>query len=205
MRRNRIGVLALQGAVDLHVEAFRALDVEAGAVRTPEDLDAVDSLVLPGGESTTMSLLLRTSGLLEPVRRRLEGGMPAFGTCAGMILLARAALDGRPDQVQLGAIDITVRRNAFGRQINSFETDLDVHGLDHPFHAVFIRAPAVEEVGAGVEVLAEVGGADGHPQPVLCRQGVILVAAFHPELSGDPRLHKVFLDGTLRAPSTAKP
>lgn len=205
MSRNRVGVLALQGAVDLHLEAFRALGVEAGAVRTPEDLEEVDSLVLPGGESTTMSLLLQSSGLLEPVRRRLAAGMPAFGTCAGMILLARGALDGRPDQVQLGAIDITVRRNAFGRQINSFETDLDVDGLDRTFPAVFIRAPAVEKVGPGVEVLAEVDRADGRPQPVLCRQGVILVAAFHPELSGDFRLHKVFLDRALRAPSTAKP
>lgn len=205
MGRNRVGVLALQGAVDLHVEAFRALGVEAGAVRTPDELEAVDFLVLPGGESTTMSLLLESSGLREPVRRRLADGMPAFGTCAGMILLARRALDGRPDQVQLDAIDIVVRRNAFGRQINSFETDLAVDGLDRPFHAVFIRAPAVEEVGAGVEVLASVEGADGRPQPVLCRQGPILVAAFHPELSGDSRLHKVFLDGALRSPSTAKP
>ena len=201
----RIGILALQGAVEAHAQAFRALGVEAGAVRTPADLDPVDMLVLPGGESTTMSLLLESSGLTEPLRRRLDAGMPAFGTCAGMILLADDILDGRPDQVQFGAIDITVRRNAFGRQVDSFETELDVSGLDSPFHAVFIRAPVVERIGPGVEVLATVEGADGRPQPVLCRQGAILVAAFHPELSGDPRLHKVFLDGALRAPSTAKP
>jgi pyridoxal 5'-phosphate synthase pdxT subunit len=201
----RVGILALQGAVEAHAQAFRSLGVEARAVRTPLDLDGVDVLVLPGGESTTMSLLLESSGLTEPLRQRLESGMPAFGTCAGMILLARDIRDGRPDQVQFDAVDITVRRNAFGRQIHSFETDLEVADMERPFHAVFIRAPVVERVGDEVEVLATVEGADGHPQPVLCRQGAILVAAFHPELSGDPRLHKVFLDGALRAPSTAKP
>lgn len=201
----RVGILALQGAVEAHAQAFRTLGVEARAVRTPLDLDHVDVLVLPGGESTTMSLLLQSSGLAEPVRRRLDAGMPAFGTCAGMILLAHDILDGRPDQVQFDAIDITARRNAFGRQVDSFETELEVTGLESPFHAVFIRAPVVERVGDKVEVLAEVDGADGRPQPVLCRQGPILVAAFHPELSGDSRLHKVFLDGALRSPSTAKP
>jgi 5'-phosphate synthase pdxT subunit len=201
----RVGILALQGAVEAHARAFSALGVEAEAVRTPLDLDRVDLMVLPGGESTTMSMLLESSGLTEPLRRRLAAGMPAFGTCAGMILLAHDVLDGRPDQVRFDAIDITVRRNAYGRQIDSFETDVEVAGLDSPFHAVFIRAPAVERVGGGVEVLAAVDGADGRPQPVLCRQGTILVAAFHPELSGDPRLHKVFLDGALRSPSTATP
>jgi 5'-phosphate synthase pdxT subunit len=131
--------------------------------------------------------------------------MPAFGTCAGMILLAHDIRDGRPDQRQLDAIDITVRRNAFGRQIQSFETDLDVEGLDAPFPAVFIRAPAVERVGEGVQVLASVEGADGRPRPVLCRQGPILVAAFHPELSRDPRLHQLFLEGAPQELSTAKP
>ena len=194
MNGPRVGILALQGAVDKHVEAFRALEVEARPVRTRADLDAVDRLVLPGGESTTMSLLLETSGLIQPLGERLDAGMPAFGTCAGMILLARDILDGRPDQHQLGAIDITVRRNAFGRQIRSFETELDVEGLDRPFHAVFIRAPAVERVGEGVEVLARVDAADGTERAVLCRRGPILVAAFHPELSGDPRLHQLFLD-----------
>ena len=205
MNEPRVGILALQGAVDEHVEAFRSLGVEARPVRTRADLDSVDMLVLPGGESTTMSLLLDSSGLIEPLRERLESGMPAFGTCAGMILLADQIRDGRPDQHQLGAIDITVRRNAFGRQIQSFETELDVEGLDRPFHAVFIRAPAVERVGDGVEVLAEVEGSDGTRRAVLCRRGPILVAAFHPELSGDPRLHEVFLEGALRELSTTKP
>lgn len=205
MNEPRVGILALQGAVGEHMEAFRALDVEARPVRTPADLETVDMLVLPGGESTTMSLLLESSGLIGPLRERLDGGMPAFGTCAGMILLADDIRDGRPDQRQLGAMDITVRRNAFGRQIQSFETDLDVEGLERPFHAVFIRAPAVERVGDGVEVLARVEGTDGAPRAVLCRRGPILVAAFHPELSGDPRLHELFLEGALRDLSTTKP
>ncbi len=205
MNEPRVGILALQGAVGEHTEAFRALQVDALPVRTPAHLDMVDMLVLPGGESTTMSLLLESSGLIGPLRERLDGGMPAFGTCAGMILLADDIRDGRPDQHQLGAIDITVRRNAFGRQVQSFETDLDVEGLDRPFHAVFIRAPAVERVGDGVEVLASVEGRDGAPRAVLCRRGPILVAAFHPELSGDPRLHELFLEGALRDLSTTKP
>jgi 5'-phosphate synthase pdxT subunit len=163
-------------------------------VRAPPDLDEIDSIVLPGGESTTMSLLLEAGGLLEPLSARLQAGMPAFGTCAGMILLARDVVDGRPDQHRLRAIDITVRRNAFGRQIDSFETDLDVAGLHGPFHAVFIRAPVVERTGPGVEVLARVTGLDGTERPVLCRQGTVLVAAFHPELSADVRLHRMFLE-----------
>lgn len=205
MNEPRVGVLALQGAVDEHVEAFRSLGVEARAVRSPADLDLVDMLVIPGGESTTISLLLDSSGLIQPLRERLDGGMPAFGTCAGMILLAEEIRDGRPDQNQLSAIDITVRRNAFGRQIHSFETDLDVEGLAQPFHAVFIRAPAVERVGEGVEVLASVEDADGHRRAVLCRRGPILVAAFHPELSGDARLHRLFLESAREELSTTKP
>lgn len=205
MNDARVGILALQGAVDKHVEAFGALGVEARAVRTPADLESVDMLVLPGGESTTMSLLLDTSGLIEPLTKRLAEGMPAFGTCAGMILLADDIRDGRPDQHQLGAIDITVRRNAFGRQIQSFETDLRVDGLEQPFHAVFIRAPAVERVGEGVEVLATVEGSDGEQRAVLCRRGPILVAAFHPELSGDVRLHQLFLESARHELSTTKP
>jgi 5'-phosphate synthase pdxT subunit len=201
----RVGILALQGDVREHESAVRALGLDTVAVRSPADLDSADMLVLPGGESTTMSLLLDSSGLTEPLRQRLEGGMPAFGTCAGMILLATGILDGRPDQVSFGAIDITVRRNAFGRQIQSFETDLDVTGLEGTFPSVFIRAPAVETVGEGVEVLATVQTADGVARPVLCRQGPVLVSAFHPELSGDPRLHRLFLEGALREPSTTKP
>jgi 5'-phosphate synthase pdxT subunit len=192
----------LQGDVREHAEALGALGVEPLAVRTAADLESAEMLVIPGGESTAISMLLDSAGLIEPLRARLAGGMPAFGTCAGMILLADQILDGRPDQHRLAAIDITVRRNAFGRQVQSFETDLDVDGLDQPFHGVFIRAPAVERVGDGVEVLASVPAADGTLRPVLCRQGPVLVAAFHPELSGDPRLHQLFLEGALRVPAT---
>jgi 5'-phosphate synthase pdxT subunit len=186
-------VLALQGDVREHFRALAEVGASALEVRRPSDLDGLEALVLPGGESTTMSLLLESSGLLEPVRTRLRSGLPAFGTCAGMILLAREVSDGRPDQHQLDAIDITVRRNAFGRQLDSFETDLEVHSLaGGPLHAIFIRAPLVERAGPEVEVLASmvVGGQD---RPVLCRQGAVLVSAFHPELSGDLRLHELFL------------
>ena len=186
---HKVGVLALQGAVGRHADALTALGAAVVEVRTPDDLTGVDALVLPGGESTTVSRLLATSGLFEPVADRLAGGMPALGTCAGMILLAREVLDGRPDQRCFGALDVAVRRNAFGRQVDSFEAELDVSGLQGPpFPAVFIRAPVVERVGEGVEVLATV---DQHP--VLCRQGNVTVAAFHPELSGDLRLHRRFV------------
>lgn len=190
----RVGVLALQGDIGEHAEVLRDLGVDPVAVRRPADLDRVDALVLPGGESTAISLLLRSSGLDEPLGQRLQDGLPAFGTCAGMILLSREIRDGRPDQVRYGAIDTVVRRNAFGRQVQSFETDLTVDGLDEPFHAVFIRAPAVDDAGPGVEVLARVPTADGREPAVLCRQGRVLVSAFHPELSGDGRLHSLFLD-----------
>ena len=183
-----VGVLALQGASALHIGVLARLGVAAREVRTAADLDTVDALVVPGGESTTMSRLLEVNDLFEPLRGRLDSGMPALGTCAGMILLASAILDGRPDQRSLGAIDIDVRRNGFGRQIDSFEADLPVAGLDDPLHAVFIRAPLVERVGAGVEVLATVDG-----RAVCCRQGPVVVASFHPELAGDPRLHQLFL------------
>jgi 5'-phosphate synthase pdxT subunit len=188
-----IGVLALQGDVRNHLAILTGLGVGSAEVRTPEDLATVDGLIIPGGESTTISLLLQTSGLMEPLLERLGAGMPAFGTCAGMILLATEVSDGRPDQRQLAAIDIAVRRNAFGRQIDSFETDLDVEGIEDPLHAVFIRAPLVEQTGPDVEVLASVTTGTGVPMPVVCRQGPVLVAAFHPELTGDPRLHEVFL------------
>ena len=192
-RPRRVGVLALQGAIREHCQALAGLGANPIEVRTPSDLEGVDMLVLPGGESTTMSLLLDSSGLTDPLGERLQAGMPAFGTCAGMILLGTRIVDGRPDQRAFGAIDIDVRRNAFGRQVDSFETDLDVEGLANGFHAVFIRAPVVERVGPGVEVLATVTDAEGRARPVLCRQGPILVAAFHPELSGDSRLHQQFL------------
>jgi 5'-phosphate synthase pdxT subunit len=192
----RVGVLALQGAVTNHVAALRPLGVEAVPVRRPVDLDEVDALVLPGGESTTMSMLLVSAGLVLPVAERLADGMPALGTCAGMILLGREILDGREDQVRLDAIDISVRRNAFGRQVDSFETDLDVEAMaGDPFPAVFIRAPFVERTGPDVEVLARVEAADGTEHPVLCRQGPVMVAAFHPELSGDGRVHELWLSG----------
>ncbi|MEO6987356.1 MAG: pyridoxal 5'-phosphate synthase glutaminase subunit PdxT [Aquihabitans sp.] len=189
MESVKVGLLALQGAIAPHADAFASLGVTTSEVRTPEQLAGVDALVLPGGESTTVSKLLVTSGLDGPLRRRIAEGLPVLGTCAGMIVLAGSVLDGRADQRSYGAIDITVRRNAFGRQVDSFEADLDVDGLDDPFHAVFIRAPFVETVGPGVEVLARV---DGHP--VLCRQGSILVSAFHPELTADHRLHRLFLN-----------
>jgi 5'-phosphate synthase pdxT subunit len=184
----RIGVLSLQGATAAHTEALTRLGADAVTVKVPSDLDGVDGMVLPGGESTTISFLLDSSGLRGPLAERLAAGMPAFGTCAGMILLATAVLDGRPDQRSFGVIDLAVRRNAFGRQIDSFEADLAVDGLDRPFHAVFIRAPGVESAGPDVEVLAEVDG-----RPVLCRQGAIMVSAFHPELTDDLRLHEMFL------------
>jgi len=185
----KVGVLALQGAFARHAAALEALGTEAVLVRRPEQLVGVDALVLPGGESTTMSMLLESAQLFEPVADRLAGGLPALGTCAGMILLGTEVIDGRADQRCFGAVDIAVRRNAFGRQVDSFEVDLAVAGIDGPpFSAVFIRAPFVERAGADVEVLATV---DGHP--VLCRQGPVLVAAFHPELSDDLRIHDRFL------------
>ncbi len=183
----KVGILALQGDVSEHAQTLSDLGADPVEVRAPEDLSGVDRLVMPGGESTTMSKLLDFSGLFDPIAARIDEGMPAFGTCAGMILLARVVLDGRADQRSFGAIDIAVRRNAFGRQVDSFETELEVHGMGL-VPAVFIRAPYVERVGDDVEVLARV---DDHP--VLCRQGHVMAAAFHPELSGDLRLHELFL------------
>jgi 5'-phosphate synthase pdxT subunit len=188
---HKVGVLALQGASKRHAEALTALGALAVEVRTPDDLSGIDGIVLPGGESTTMSKLLALSALFDPLAERLADGMPAFGTCAGLILLSSEILDGRPDQRSFGVLDVAVRRNAFGRQVDSFETELAVEGLaGGGFPAVFIRAPAIERVGEGVEVLATVDG-----RPVLCRQGPILAAAFHPELSDDLRLHQHFLEG----------
>ena len=185
-----VGVLALQGAVALHARALERLGATAVEVRSAADLARVDALIVPGGESTTMSKLLVANDLFDPIAERLAEGMPALGTCAGMIVLAREVLDGRADQRSFAAIDIAVRRNAFGRQVDSFEADLDVIGLaEAPVHAVFIRAPVVEQVGNGVEVLAEVDGG----RPVACRQGQVLVTAFHPELSPDLRVHELFL------------
>jgi 5'-phosphate synthase pdxT subunit len=187
---HKVGVLALQGASQRHAEALRALGAHPVEVRTPEDLDGIEALVLPGGESTTMSKLLDLSGLFDPVAERLADGMPALGTCAGLILLSTTILDGRDDQRSFGVLDVDVRRNAFGRQVDSFETDLAVDGLGGGgFPAVFIRAPVIERVGDEVAVLATFDG-----RPVLCRQGPIMAAAFHPELSDDLRLHQLFLE-----------
>lgn len=188
-----VGVLALQGAFRAHEEALSALGIESRQVRTPSQLAEVDALVMPGGESTTMSKLLESSGLFDPLAARIDDGLPVFGTCAGMILLATEVLDGRPDQRSFGAIDLAVRRNGYGRQIDSFETEIDVVGLDEPFHAVFIRAPKVESVGAGVDVLAEHDGV-----PVFARHGAVFVASFHPELTGDARLHAEFVRSIRR-------
>jgi 5'-phosphate synthase pdxT subunit len=187
-----VGVVALQGAFRRHAEVLEDLGVAAVEVRTPEALAGVDAVVLPGGESTTMTSLLDSSGLRAPLRGRLADGLPALGTCAGMILLATEVLDGRPDAVPLGIVDLTVRRNAFGRQRESFEADLEVADLPGgPFPAIFIRAPVVTRVGPGVEVLAEVDSG-----PVLCRSGAVTVASFHPELGDDRRLHERFLKET---------
>ena len=192
---HKVGVLALQGASRRHVEALNALGAHAVEVRTPQDLSGIEGLILPGGESTTMSKLLDLSDLFEPIVERLAEGMPAFGTCAGLILLSGTILDGCADQRCFGVLDVAVRRNAFGRQVDSFETEVRIVGLAGDglagggFPAVFIRAPVIERVGDGVEVLATVAG-----HPVLCRQGPVLAAAFHPELSDDLRLHQLFLE-----------
>ncbi|HEY2195677.1 MAG TPA: pyridoxal 5'-phosphate synthase glutaminase subunit PdxT [Actinomycetospora sp.] len=192
-----VGVLALQGNVAEHLDALRACGAEPRPVRRAAELADVAGLVLPGGESTTLSTLLVAFDLLEPLRERLSAGMPAFGSCAGMILLAREAIDARPDQHQLGALDIVVRRNAFGRQVQSFETDLSMTGVGGgPVRAVFIRAPWVESVGHGVEVLARIPSSVGGPSSgkvVAVRQGPVMATAFHPEQTGDARLHDLFL------------
>lgn len=183
----RVGVLALQGDIREHQHALRGAGADVVAVKTAEMLEMIDGLVIPGGESTTIGKLADRFGLIDPIRRRLSEGMAAFGTCAGMILLSAAVTEG--DQPLLGALDVVVRRNAFGRQNDSFEEALDIVGLDDPFQAIFIRAPWVDKVGTGVEVLARV-----HDHPVMVRQGRILAGAFHPELTDDDRIHRMFLD-----------
>ncbi|WP_307847251.1 pyridoxal 5'-phosphate synthase glutaminase subunit PdxT [Streptomyces sp. F63] len=185
-----IGVLALQGDVREHLAALAAAGAPARAVRRPAELDAVDALVIPGGESTTMVKLAGLFGLLEPLRARVRAGMPAYGSCAGMILLADKILDGRAGQETVGGIDMTVRRNAFGRQNESFEAAVDVSGVEGgPVEGVFIRAPWVESTGVAVEVLAV---HDGHT--VAVRQGNLLATSFHPELTGDHRVHALFAE-----------
>ena len=188
-----VGVLALQGGVSEHERVLDELGVAHRKVRLPEHLEGLSALILPGGESTTMSKLMRFNGLLEPLSDALRAGMPAFGTCAGMILLASTVLDTREDAVQLGALDATVRRNAFGRQVDSFETDLTFAGIDGPVPATFIRAPWVESAGHGVEVLATVSEGPAAGAIVAVRDGAVMAASFHPEVDGDVRVHRLFL------------
>lgn len=189
-----IGVLALQGDVAEHLRALGDAGAGACPVRRPGELAAVDGLVIPGGESTTIGRLLQVFDLLEPVRAAVAAGLPVFGSCAGMILLARDVMDGRPDQPLIGGLDVVVRRNAFGRQVDSFECELDVTGVpDGPVHAVFIRAPWVEKAGASVEVLARAG-----ERVVAVRQDHLLATSFHPELTGDARLHRLFVEMVAR-------
>lgn len=193
MRSTTVGVLALQGDVAEHLSVLGRLGATAVPVKHAHELEGLDGLIIPGGESTTIGKLLVLFDLMEPLRQRIADGMGVFGTCAGAILLASEALhhDGRPaDQPVIGAMDTTVRRNAFGRQVDSFEAELNVKGLDGPaMEAVFIRAPAIERVGDGVDVLAEVGDTI-----VVCRQGRLLASSFHPELTNDLRLHQLFVE-----------
>jgi len=184
----------MQGDVREHLAALEEAGARAVRVRHPEDLARVDGIVLPGGESTTIVKLLDAFELFEPLRTAIEGGLPAYGSCAGMILLARRLLDAAEGQRTLGALDVTVRRNAFGRQIDSFETDLEVEGVTGgPFHAVFIRAPWVEEAGPGVQVLATVGAGLAAGRIVAVRERDVVATSFHPEIAGDVRLHRKFV------------
>ncbi|HXW34553.1 MAG TPA: pyridoxal 5'-phosphate synthase glutaminase subunit PdxT [Acidimicrobiales bacterium] len=205
----KVGILALQGDVREHQRALSESGADPREIRRPGDLVGIDGIVLPGGESTTMSMLLQSSGLADPLGKELDAGLPVLGTCAGMILLAKQVIDGRPDQITFGAIDLAVRRNGYGRQAHSFESDVEVRGVEGPpLHAVFIRAPVVESYGSEVEVLAtidvpsdqtpigvgvEVGAGAEKSNPIVCRQGQVLVCAFHPELTRDLRIHELFL------------
>ena len=194
-----VGVLALQGAFDAHARRLAELGVESRLVRDISDLDGLDGIILPGGESTTMSNLLVASGLGVVLTSRLHDGLPVFGTCAGMIMMAHTINDGRPDQISLDAMDIKVRRNGYGRQNDSFEQDISISSLDTPFHALFIRAPIIESIGSDVEVLASVG-----EHPVLVRQAQALASSFHPELVSDLRVHEIFLSMIHDSLTTSK-
>ena len=189
-----IGVLAVQGDVREHVRVLEGLGARVRAVRRPSELDGIRGLVIPGGESTTMDKLVRALELFEPLRALIADGLPAYGSCAGLIMLADRIADRRADQQTLGGLDITVRRNAFGRQVDSFEEDIDVLGLGAPVHAVFIRAPWVEEIGADVEVLARVARGPAAGRIVAVRQGPLLATSFHPEVTGDTRVHELFVE-----------
>jgi len=194
-----IGVFALQGDVREHLRVLTDLGINTLPVRRPAELEQCDALILPGGESTTMYKLARIFDLFEPLQERIRGGMPAFGTCAGMIMLADRIEDGTKDQETLGGLDITVRRNAFGRQVDSFEGDIDFDGFTEPVHAVFIRAPWVEAAGEGVEVLATVSAGEAKGRIVAVRQGSLVATSFHPEVGGDDRIHRYFVDLVLKS------
>ena len=189
----RVGVLALQGDVREHVNSLSSLNVAVQKVRNPEELKTVNALVIPGGESTTISMLAKRVGLMDPLRKFVKDGFAVYGSCAGMIMLADEILDGKSDQETIGGIDITVRRNAFGRQVDSFETDLNIKDFSDCFRAVFIRAPWVERVGTSVEVLATYKTEKNEDHPVMVRQGSLLATAFHPELTQDNRVHEYFV------------
>jgi 5'-phosphate synthase pdxT subunit len=194
-RKPVVGVLALQGDVREHLAALPELGVEVVTVRRPEELAGVDALVVPGGESTTIGKLTARAGLLEPLRAAVAGGLPVYGSCAGMVVLADRLVDAPPDQVTVGGLDVTVRRNAFGRQVDSFESQVELDGVaGGPVHAVFIRAPWVEEAGADVQVLGRVVGGAADGRIVAVRQGNLVATSFHPELTGDRRVHALFVD-----------
>ena len=190
-----VGVLALQGDFREHETTLRSLGVATRRVRTVEDLEGIDALVVPGGESTTMSNLALRWGLMEPMRALVHSGLPAYGSCAGMIMLADRIEGGRPDQETIGGLDVTVLRNAFGRQVDSFEADIDIPVLGpEPLHAVFIRAPWVEDAGESVQVLGRVPAGPAAGRIVAVRQGHLLATSFHPELTGDMRVHEYFVE-----------
>jgi 5'-phosphate synthase pdxT subunit len=203
-----IGILAVQGDVREHARVLAGLGAQVRTIRRPGELDGIQALVIPGGESTTMDKLVRAFELFDPLRERIAGGLPVYGSCAGMIMLADRIADRRADQQTLGGLDVTVRRNAFGRQVDSFEEDIAFAGLDGPVHAVFIRAPWVEDTGGAVEVLARVEGEEPRSHPaehdtsegpaagriVAVRQGALLATSFHPEVTGDTRVHEMFVE-----------
>ena len=201
----KVGDLALQGDVREHIKALGECGDHPFPVRRASEIEKVDALILPGGESTTIALLAQSFGLFELIKTRIDQGLPVYGSCAGMILLADRVLDATKDQKTFGGIDITVRRNAFGRQVDSFESDLTVSGITAPaMKALFIRAPWVESVGVGVEVLASVKSADGLSHPVAVRQGSLLATSFHPELTGDNRIHRYFVEQVCKAEKSIK-
>jgi 5'-phosphate synthase pdxT subunit len=195
----KIGVLALQGDVREHIQSLSDCGVDALAVKTKSEIENISALVIPGGESTTIAKLARSFDLFDLIKDRIKGGMPTYGSCAGMILLSDVVEDAIIGQESFGGIDMVVKRNAFGRQVDSFETDLKFKGItDPPVRAVFIRAPWVESVGENVEVLAEISDSSGQRHPVAVRQGQLLATSFHPELTGDNRVHKFFVENICR-------